>query len=619
MNKNIITEVQRIKEIMGVKSDLILITEAKNPIEEILDSAISFFTKKIPTTIKATDPEVMVGLVRVPRATFDKLTRFLTTRDWTELTDSEAAFLGQVLSQDINYVNSLYQQEFRKVMAKYNLSETDLIKKMNQELPQNPTSADIQNYLAAKFQNPADPSSIKPSFTLSGIVGSKIKNKLTELQNTGKVKEEIASAEGFVKRVGKNVVPPVIIAFKQILTGAFTSNKKLEEKLDDIFKRIDAKLAEGGGKVSTTKVNREVREIFNTLVAMKKSADFNIKKLYEYHIVNNPKIPEEVKQELIKEKYVEKIIKYANEDLANSTMPIIMRKAQNYVESIPILGGLIRGLAKKAMYKEEYKFLDSMLAEQLVSLKRLGNVIIWNSPQGLEDVIVNYSRTGKWATLGEKAAGYIFVHNIMVPFVLQTIEGWFSNKEIINIREEIKALLELCQDEVLDLQCPDEDIQKLKNYSKDQFWKAFYDRVPVLKPFRQGFQGSDPFFFTYVDEILNFMIDAFDEEVHGDQQTVENLIGKTKELRDRYREQLKQKGIDIDNLSAYRDFKALQNKTYDNSENGFKAYIKDNVGADTSGLNLKLPNGNYQFWDDEYEWVKQGQLSNKGKFQIKAQ
>lgn len=603
---------------MGVKSDLILITEGKNPVEEILDSAISFFTKKIPTTIKATDPEVMVGLVRVPRATFYKLTKFLTTKDWTELTDSEAAFLGQVLSQDSNYVNSLYQQEFRKVMAKYNLSETDLIKKMNQELPDPYTSADILNYLATKFQNPADPSSIKPSFTLSGIVGSKIKNKITELQNTGKVKEEIASAEGLVKRVGKNVMPPVIIAFRQILTGAFTSNKKLEEQLDDIFKKIDAKLAEGGGKVSTTKVNREVREIFNILVAMKKSADFNIKKLYEYHILENSKIPEEVKQELIKEKYVEKIIKYADEDLANSTMPIIMRKAQNYVESIPILGGLIRGLAKKAMYKEEYKFLESMLAEQVVSLKRLGNVIIWNSPQGLEDVIVNYSRTGKWATLVEKAAGYLFVHNYLVPFALQTIEGWRTNSEIIKIREEIKAYLELCQDGVLDLQCPEEDIKNFRNYSRDQFWKAFFNKVPILKPFREGFQGTDPLFFTYVDEILNFLGDAFDGELFGDQQTVKNLIDKTQALRDRYREQLKLQGVDIDNLQNYEEFRERQNKTYDNSENGFKEYVKDNfTTVDTSGLNLKLTNGNYQFFDEEFEWVKERGMSNKGKFRVK--
>lgn len=621
MKENLLNEVQRIQEIMGVKSDSTLITEARNPFEEIITNAVNFFRKETPTTIRLNDPIIPVGpLVRVPRTTYEKLTSFLRTKDWSSLTDNEAAYLGQILSQDIDYVDKLYQEEFRKVMTKLGLSETDIVRKISNDLPPNPSPADIQNYMANLFRNPADPTSVKPSFTLSGILGSKIKNKVNELVTNGKINEEIASAEGFAKRVGKNLIPPVMLAFKQIIGGGFfKSQQKLEKQLDDIFKRIDAKLAEGGGKTSITKINREVREIFNTIVAMKKSADFGIKELYNFHIVNNPKIPQYVKEELEKEKYVEKIIKYANEDLANSTMPIILQKAQNYVEAIPILGGVLRGLAKKALGKGEYKFLDNLAAEQLVSLKRFGNMFLWNNPQGFEDVIVNFSRTGKWATLGEKVAFYVVVHNFLIPFILQTIEGWSENTEIQEVRTQIQDLLALCEDKVLELDCPEEEIQQLRNYSKDQFRKGLYNKIPVLKPFREGFQTSDLLAFTYVDEGINFLVDAWDEELFGDQQTVENLITRTQELREKYREKLAQKGIDINNLGSYKQFRELQNKTYDNSENGFKAYVKDNTGEDTTGLNTKLPNGNHMFFDDEYEWVKESKLSNKGKWRIKQQ
>ena len=618
MSNNLLTEVQRIKEIMGVKSDLSLITEARNPFEEIISSAVNFFKKEIPVGIRTTDPYIPVGLVNVPRSTYNRLTSFLRSGDWDSLSDSEAAYLGQILAQDRNYVDKLYQEEMRKVMNKFNLSETDLIRKMSQELPPNASQADVQNYLANLFRNPNDPSSFKPSNTLSGLVGSKIKNKITDLSRNGKIDEEIASAEAFTKRVGKNMISPVLLAFKQIIGGGFfKSQEKLEKQLDDIFKRIDTKLAEGGGKVSVTKINREVREIFNTIVAMKKSADFGIRSLYDLHITNNPKIPEAVKEELKKEKYVERIMKYANEDLANSTLPVMLQKAQNYVEAIPVLGGLIRGMAKKAIKGEEYKFIDNILAEQLVSAKRLGNIFLWNNPQGLTDVIVNFSRTGKYATLVEKFGYYLAVHNFVIPFIIQTIEGFRENKEIIEVRELIKQILELCGDEVLGLNCPEEDIKELKNYTTNQFWQGFYDKVPLLKPFRDGFEVSDLAGFTYVDEALQFLGEAFNEEVFGDQQTVESILNKTKALREKYKQMLKSKGIDIENIEAYKKAKEVMDRNYDNSPEGFKAYIKDQTGQDTTNLNTTLPNGNQTFWDNEYVWVKEDRLSNKGKWKIK--
>jgi hypothetical protein len=212
---------------------------------------------------------------------------------------------------------------------------------------------------------------------------------------------------------------------------------------------------------------------------------------------------------------------------------------------------------------------------------------------------------------------HLAVHNFVIPFIIQTIEGFRENKEIIEIRELITQILELCGDEVLGLNCPEEDIKELKNYTKNQFWQGFYDKVPLLKPFRDGFEVSDLAGFTYVDEGLQFLGEAFEEEVFGDQQTVENILDKTKALREKYRQMLKSKGIDIENIEAYKKAKEVMDRNYDNSPEGFKAYIKDQTGQDTTNLNTTLPNGNQTFWDNEYEWVKQDRLSNKGKWRIK--
>lgn len=617
MKNNLITEVERIKEIMGVKSDLPLLTEGRNPWEEMIDFAVNLFKKERPALIRATDNYVDIGLVRLTKTVFNKLQTFLRTRSWDALSDIDARNLGAVLSQDINYVNRLYQEQFRQAMSRLRLSEEDLLKKISNDLGPNPNEQQVQSYLASIFRNPQDPSSFKPAETLAGTMASKIKNRIDEIK-AGNFKEEIGSPEGLVKAVGKNVTPPILLAFRQIMGGGlFRSTKKLQQKLDDIVRRIDEKLAQTGGGGSLKKINREVRELFNVIVAMKKTADTDIRYLYDLHITNNPKIPDKVKEELEKEGYVKKIIEYMNEDLANSTLPIIRQKLQRQVESIPFFGGLFRSIAKAAT-DENYKFLNNIFREQWTSIKRLFNVILYKSPETLEDLVVNFSRTGTWATFVEKAAGYLLLHNAVIPFALATIEGMMTNSEIIKLREEVQALLELCADATLELNCPEEEIKLMKNYTDKQFIDSFLDKVPLLKPFRGEFHVDDLFFFTYLDEVIRFTYDAWHNYLYEDQDIFQKSLQRLKGLQNQYKEQLKLKGIDLDNMEAIRNFRELKNKTYDNSENGFLSLVKD-WGQDTTGLKPKLPNGNYRYWDNEWKWVQQGPVPSMGKFEIVEQ
>ena len=142
------------------------------------------------------------------------------------------------------------------------------------------------------------------------------------------------------------------------------------------------------------------------------------------------------------------------------------------------------------------------------------------------------------------------------------------------------------------------------------------NKIPILKPFRGDLKGSDVLFFTYIDEVIEGAVDLWWDTEFSDQDILKKTVERVKGTANKYREQLKMQGIDIDNVQVVQDWRALQSKKYDNSEPGFKSYIKDNTGQDTTGLqNLKLPNGNYEYWGDEYEWKKDG-LSNLGQFKI---
>jgi len=608
MKELLITEINRIHEIMGIKNSKVLILEnTKNPFLEIWDTAFNFFKKYEPTTVSPNARVIRLGAIDVPRNTYTAIKTFLTTKNWDLLTPTNARNLGVILSQDTDFVNKIYQSQFRKALDTLKLTEKELIQKIKNDLPPNATTQDIQNYLANLFKNPNDPASEKPAELLSSFLEPKISSRIKDL-DSGKFLPEIYNAEGFIRNTGKNLEPPVLKAFREILGGGiFVSTEKLEKRLDEILSKISQKLDSG------VKVNREMRELFNTIVALKKSAGDNVRKLYDLHITNNPNIPKEFKDELEKEDYVKKILDYAQEDLVKSTWPILKQKGDAYFSSVPIIGWLYRAMI--GGMKEEGKTLKNVLTEAAEGVKRTLNVIAWNSPLSMKEAVVNFSRTGKWATLGEKALGYIFLHSFLIPGILARLEGYYKNKKIRELNAQIQEVKEACEAGLID--CSDSDLQLLENYNKDMFWSDFYDNVPLLKIGREGFQASDLLFFTYIDEVSNLLMDADEEMAYGDQDVLDILKQRLTDIQNKTGQELKKVGIDPEKSEEIEQASKMLNQKYDNSETGFKQFIKNSVGADTTGINVKVPgeNNTFTYWGDKYKWIRDG-ASTLGTFEV---
>jgi len=606
MKNLLITEINRIQEIMGIDNSKTLILEAtKNPFTELWSSAINFFKKYEPTNLPINYRSVRLGGIDVPRPTYTAIKNFLNTRNWDLLTRINARNLGTILSQDLDYVNKIYQSQFRTAMDNLKMTEQELIKKINDELPPNASPQDIQIYLRDLFNPTGDPANEKIAELLGAFLQPKISSRIKDF-NSGKFVPEIYNAEGFLRKVAKNFELPVLQAFRTIFKNLFKDTDTLEKKIDEILSKMYQKLQAG------KKVNREMRELAMTIVSMKKQADDDIENLYKLHITDNPNIPQKFKDELEKEDLIKQIKTYWNEDLANSTTPILRQKVEQWLSAFPVIGWAVRGLYGAT---KDGKTLKNVLLEALEGVRRTFNVIAWNSPTSMKEAVINFSRTGKYATIVEKIAVYLTLHNVLIPMIIARLETYYKNSEVQKLNEQIKQIKEYCALGLIS--CTEEDIKMLDSIKPSDYWQDVLDEVPLLKPFRNGLEIKDIFFFTYLDELSSLLSDA-DEELAYKEQDVKGLVlSRLTGLKDKLNAELQERGIDPNNEQQVEEASKLINQLYDNSESGFRQYIKNATGSDTTNLEVKVPGqeGIYTFWDDKYRWKRSG-ASTKGKFEL---
>jgi hypothetical protein len=603
MEKQYITEIERILEIMGVEPSKNLITEA-NIFQKVLGWGEKILTnaKRIPG---ASLDELEINGMKVRRFMHEKLLKVLREQiPFSELTGVEAYSLGRLLSTSKDEAEKIYKEQIRKALKDLKMSEQELITNLKNQINQN--GGDVRNTLKTIFQDPNNPTDNSGEF-LSGLMGTKIQQRIDDL-NSGNFKNEIFRPEDKWKVLLKNLESSYVKALREIFIKYY--KKSQDELEDEIVRRLDLieeKLTRVSpeGKTRPQNVGADMRELFNIIAAWKKSAGDEIEPLLNLHIFDNPKIPARVKETLKKSGYVEEFMKHMNEEIYQSAFSVVKNTIKSYAKTIPFLNGAIKGFEK-----EGYKYLENLAKDSVESVGRIISYITYKSPQFPSEILSNSIRAGRNATLVEKVMGYLFLDNVAIPWSIATIEGWLKNSNINKFNDTIKIIQELCAAGQLD-NCPsEEEMKQLENYTREQFTEEWMEHAPLYKLFfgQNGERkGSDFLFMTYLDETYNFIKNWRDSALYEKGDFLEKQLEKLKGYQGEIDTWLKQRGIDPEDKGRLEQMRSVMNKQYKPDETSFKQYLIDQGGYDSTLINSQknLKQGDlYNYDGDNYQFEK---------------
>jgi hypothetical protein len=264
-------------------------------------------------------------------------------------------------------------------------------------------------------------------------------------------------------------------ALRQIFTKYWWKNQEsLARELQLVTNAIEIRLN------NNQVIHDQVKKLFNVVVAHKKSLSDDISGIMKKYVSENPLIPKEIKDQMMNEKYIKTVVENLYEDPSKVLPRIIREKLSAYGKSL------------KLWTKEGWK--------------RAFNTIAIKNPQFLDEILAQTIRNGKAATIGEKIAGYLIIHNGLIPALIGGAETLFQNLPQRSKMKELEEIKKLCDEKLIPLEsCPtEEDIKSLTAMTEKEFFDNMKKNMPLYK-LVYGSDGGRKFddwlFFSWLDEI----------------------------------------------------------------------------------------------------------------------
>jgi len=280
---------------------------------------------------------------------------------------------------------------------------------------------------------------------------------------------------GLKKWLSLNETTPMK-ALRQIFTKYWwKSQESLARELAVVSNAIEIRLN------NNQVIHDQVKKLFNVVVAHKKSLSDDISGIMKKYVSENPLIPKEIKDQMMNEKYIKAVVENIYEDPSKVLPRIIREKLSAYVKSL------------KLWTKEGWK--------------RAFNMIAIKNPQFLDEILAQTIRNGKAATIGEKAAGYLIIHNTLIPALIGGAQTLFQNLPRREKMADFQEIKKLCDEKLIPLEsCPtEEDIKSLTAMTEKDFFDNMKKNMPLYK-LVYGSDGGRKFddwlFFSWLDEII---------------------------------------------------------------------------------------------------------------------
>ena len=357
--------------------------------------------------------------------------------------------------------------------------------------------------------------------------------------------------------------------------------------------------------------------MFNFIVARKLSAQDKTNDLIKLYITDNPKIPQDVKDELETFGYVKAIKERLGKDIVNTTTAQFNEAVQRNIESIPIMGGVLRSIAKKANDKS-YDMGNSLLEEFKKATKRFFWQATWSSPFTPSEALARSIALGRTATISERVLLYIIMSNIFIPIFNQTIEGMLTNTEIQRLKEIVDAVKLACEKGVL-VPCPEEDIKQLENYTREQFRQGMKEKMPY-KHLLQGIKDGDLLGIlgsvTWWDEIYTFGEEVIANYLFGDQTMLETFKKDLVKSSENINNHLRALGVDPDDEKQVQALMDSLNKTYKNNLESFNNSLRDASLSISDGDTQDLGDGKYSYDGDTFKFKVTKPQTGEGIFEM---
>jgi len=632
MKREILQEIKRINEIMGVKSSAKILLEQPQLIADLIDKGRAIWKNisKSPDSYTNTT-RYTIGDVNIPNDTYLRLKAFINNPYSTisNLTNSDAFNLGRILSQDVPAVEALYQSQFKKVMLDKKISEEDLLKLIFKEA-RDKHNGDLAGALRSIFAekktvNGVDVLDVTPSSELmAGMLYNKMLNRIQSVSSKTFTKE-IFPNEGAIKNFIKNNEPAIMKAYREIWLSWLNPKRDkawYDNKIKEIEARLQAKLGQqlGTGSPDPQAANREMRELFNYIAARKLSAQDKTDDLIKLYITDNPKIPQNLKDELETFGYVQEIKKRLAKDIVKTTENQFVEAVTRNLESIPIIGAVLRGIGKK-MNDKSYEFFNSFLEEFKKATKRFFWQATWSSPFAPSEALARSIALGRTATMVERVILYVIVSNGFIPLIYQTFEALLTNTEIQRLKAMITAVKLACEKGVL-VPCPEEDIKQLENYTREQFRQGMKEKMPY-KHLLQGIKDRDLLGIlgsaTWWDEIYNVGEEVFVNYIFGDQTMLETFKKQLVDSQENIHNSLRALGVDPNDEQQVQALMEALNKTYKNDLESFNKSLRDASLAISDGDTQDLGDGKYSYNGETYKFKVTKPQTGEGIFEMEPE
>jgi len=633
MKREILQEIKRINEIMGVKSSAKILLEQPQVIADLIDKGRAIWKNisKSPDSYTNTT-RYTIGDVNIPNDTYLRLKAFINNPYSTisNLTNSDAFNLGRILSQDVPAVEALYQRQFKKVMSDKKISEEDLLKEILKEA-RDKHNGDLAAALRSIFAekktvNGVNVMDVTPSSELmAGMLYNKMLNRIQSVSSKTFTKE-IFPNEGAIKNFIKNNEPAIMKAYREIWLSWLNPKRDkswYDNKIKEIEARLQAKLGQqlGTGSPDPQAANREMRELFNYIAARKLSAQDKTDDLIKLYITDNPKIPQNLKDELETFGYVQEIKKRLAKDIVKTTENQFVEAVTRNIESTPIAGGILRPIALKAKLKGGYDMANAWLGDFVQATKRFFWQATWSSPFAPSEALARSIALGRTATMVERVILYVIVSNGFIPLIYQTFEALLTNTEIQRLKTMINAVRLACEKGVL-VPCPEEDIKQLENYTREQFRQGMKEKMPY-KHLLQGIKDGDLLGIlgsaTWWDEIYTVGEEVFANYIFGDQTMLETFKKQLVDSQENIHNSLRALGVDPNDEQQVQALMEALNKTYKNDLESFNKSLRDASLAISDGDTQDLGGGLYSYDGNTFKFKVTKPQTGEGYFELQPE
>lgn len=614
MDKIILEELNRVREIMGLKKPLIIDkpkitnlredrgTGAVNLIKRLFMGADNLLKKEVK------DKDFIKNILSDEIDDADKLIQSAGLEDELEQavlkgSDEVDKVLAKIagLSDNTKILKLLVKELAPLIFDRLEklTKELDDFFAKNKVIPESMID-ELGNSLKSNMKNAKLPDGTRlyDDNFINDVVNQFIENQKTKF--AGKIAAK-STAEKFA------FLAEALNFLRIHLKYVWRSQENLREVIiPKLINEINADVSQG------KLIRVKAMELAQAILSLKKWGDEDIKLYWDTWYKNNDGISKEAKEKLKTEFERNTVIQSMFEGEVKTGLKdqyaAFKSSLGSKLELIPIIRAFGLSLQKRGG--------DFSLWQKMVPLEadRWVNFILWRDPRSVNEIAEVLVQKGVFQSKLSSIASSILVNYLLIPMINAGFESFADNIFLVAQRqkqriEELDALKEYCElakekypnnEEVKDF-CNEKTLEEVKNINDEEtksFWSYYFENFPIWGTKSQvppsgylGFEGNwalvtkGTLSFTYIDEVMNGARYIFTQSWKDADSLLEAL---TDMADDKAKKMFKQTGFDFgksldENIQTLKDELETittpepppTEKTYTADEEGFKKFCED--------------------------------------------